>query len=131
MSSSDNLQIELTYVPQISNSTGWLDYIELNAERELNFLSVLKCYLQIVNLLPQKIENTSSTTLAQINRWDITNKNDVVQKSTFSNNQAQIFSKDDLCNEFIIFTNSNYLDPSFYGKIENQNLKKYLVRLNT
>ena len=121
---SDNLQIEITYVPQISNSTGWLDYIELNAERELNFVGPQMLFTpESFTSEDRKYLINNVSTNQSI--WDITNKNDVVQKEiTFSNNQAQIFSKDDLCNEFIIFTNSNYLDPSFYGKIENQNLKE-------
>ena len=125
LSSSDNLQIELTYVPQISNSTGWLDYIELNAERELNFVGTQMLFRNCESFTSEDRKYLINNVSTNQSIWDITNKNDVVQKEiTFSNNQAQIFSKDDLCNEFIIFTNSNYLDASFYGKIENQNLKE-------
>ena len=125
LSNSDNLLIELTYVPLISNSTGWLDYIEINAERELNFVGTQMLFTncESITLKDRKYLIKNVNTNQSI--WDITNKNNVFQKEiTFSNNQAQIFSKDDLCNEFIIFTNSNYLVPSFHGKIENQNLKE-------
>ena len=125
LSSSDNLQIDLTYVPQTSNSTGWLDYIEINTERELNFVGPQMLFTNCEGDNAKDIKYVIDNVSLNQSIWDITNKTDVVQKEiTFSNNQGLISSKDDLCNEFIIFTNSNYLTPIYLGKIENQNLKE-------
>ena len=92
LSSSDNfLQIEITYVPQISNSTGWLDYIELNAERELNFVGTQMLFTNCESFTSEDRKYLINNVSTNQSIWDITNKNDVVQKITFSNNQAQIF----------------------------------------
>ena len=52
--------------------TGWLDYIELNAEKVAKFCRYSNViFTNCESFYTQKIENTSSTTLAQINQFGI------------------------------------------------------------
>ena len=72
--------IELTYVPQIPNSTGWLDYIELNAERELNFVGTQMLFTNCKSIRSEDRKYLINNVSTNQSIWDITNKNDVVLK---------------------------------------------------
>ena len=70
------MQIDLTYVPQISNSTGWLDYIEINTERELNFVGPQMLFTNCEGNNARDIKYVIDNVNLNQSIWDITNKTD-------------------------------------------------------
>lgn len=122
-SSSSQININTTYSKSTSTSIGWMDYIEINAEREL---SMIGDQLSFRN--PQsvgsgnisKFELANSTSNIQI--WDISNPwHPLNLDYTLNSGYLSFVQATDSLREFIAHKGS-YLTPAFVEKIANQNL---------
>lgn len=125
-SSNDNFTIKINYNKSSSSSEGWLDYITLNAERQLTMNSdqlIFRYYNPDNNskIIQFKIENTDATTKV----WNVTNPNQaqnlVLTPVSGSTVSIKVNAEPGL-NEFIAFNSTNFLIPELVGNIENQNL---------
>lgn len=126
MSNADNISIQVIY-PAAAGGTGWLDYIQLNARRALNFRGGQLSFRDKKTLdFPNStflVNNVESTT--QI--WDITNPiAPAKQNYELVNGQASFGTTTTDLKEFIAFnTNGNFFSPmplSEEKTIANQNL---------
>jgi len=120
---NDNISVEISY-PQVSASTGWLDYININArqrlvleENELTFRDF------------RSLDNASTTFNIQSNAsdtrvWNITNPLDAKSIRANTNNGTVSFGANtENLQKFIAFDfNGVGKSPTAIGKIENQNL---------
>ena len=115
----------LTFTFQSSdlNAEGWLNYIEVNAIRNLNF-----------DQSPMSFRDSRRTGLGQILKhvltansgikiWDVTSFNEI-KNQLYILNSPQIFfnAAADSLKEYIAFGGSNYFQPNFIGTVSNQNL---------
>lgn len=119
----DNIQVQLDFSSTSSSGKGWIDYIEVNAERELKmsgsqmpFRSLAS--VQAENISKFEISNASSG----VQVWDVTQplspKN---QNLTFEGGKAIFSLKTDSLKEFVAFS-GGYKDVGLDGRISNQNL---------
>ncbi len=108
------------------NGLGWVNFIELNTRRYLDFTgtgSQLEFRdtrsVGFGNVAEFLIRNSNSSTIV----WDITDRTNVSARSTsLSGNDLTFTATSDELKEYIAFSNNSFFSPSFTGLVENQNL---------
>lgn len=119
------LTVSLTYNKGVASAEGWLDYIRVNYRRglsmagsQLSFRS--KATLAQTGNPEYVIEN--ATSLFQV--WDVSNPLQPVSVpfNTVDNTTKSFVYSGGSMNEFIAFSDFNYLEPAPNGRVENQNL---------
>jgi flagellar hook assembly protein FlgD len=103
---------------------GYLDYIELTTRRNLTMMGNQFQFRDVVSAAPGK---TSEFTVSSFQTtsfvWEITNKrNPALVSGTYSNNQFVFRLDTDTIREFIAFSNTGFLTPSFVETVPNQDL---------
>lgn len=119
--SNGSIAIEITYNPPSSSSAGWLDFIEINARRNLVF-SESQMMFRDKNSFGTG-NNTSYTiqNFGSANKlWDITDPFNIVEQQVQSN--GNFVTDAPVMREFIAFKNQDYLIPQRVGIVVNQNL---------
>ncbi|TAH42039.1 MAG: type IX secretion system sortase PorU [Bacteroidetes bacterium] len=108
------------------NGLGWVNYIELNARRYLDFAGT-GSQLEFRdtrsvgpgNLAEYLIRNSNSSTIV----WDITDRTNVSARSTqLTGSDLKFTAPADDLKEYIAFSNNSFYTPSFSTLVENQNL---------
>ncbi len=124
---SHNLDINISYTKPTSTSEAWLDFIVLNAYRQLSFVEQM--YIRTNQNIGvgkySKFQISNANTNVQI--WDIsepTNPKKINYNISASNIDFTILT--DTLKEFVAFTSDNCLSPVYVGEglgvITNQNL---------
>ena len=114
-------QIKIT--KQTSSSTGWIDYIRVNARRNLNQSNSILSFrdsrsVGIGRKTKFSISNYNSDFV-----WDVTNHLEVVNQFGETNaGKFEFKTNTDVLKDFIAFKLSDAVLPYPIGKIENQNL---------
>lgn len=119
-----SININIDYFPANSTSEGWLNYLELNARRELKMYGSQMHFRDIEsvgtgNISEFVIENANSN----LKVWDISNylsPHNIVYNLIDS--AIKFKANTDSLKEFVILSNTNYLVPEFVGDVANQNL---------
>ena len=120
---SENIEVKISY-PATVSSTGWLDYIQINARRKLIFTGVQMPFRDqntlAFNTSTFQVSNVNSNTLV----WDISNPiQPLNQLFNLSGNQLTFGANTKDLKEFIAFdANGNFPSPTAIGQIENQNV---------
>ena len=123
-SDKDVINIELSYSRTTSNSTAWLDYISINAWRELKFTGSMMLFRNPECFSDEKkyryeIADASKS----LKVWDVTNPTEPKNLSLqYSSNVASFVTKGSDQNEFIAFDGSSYRTATFVSTVANQNL---------
>ncbi|MFM7016991.1 MAG: type IX secretion system sortase PorU [Bacteroidota bacterium] len=122
---NDNINLNYIYTPYNSSSTGWIDFIELNAIRSLKYGNGDLLFRDIDTI------NQNATSQYIINNlsgnekiWNITDKTTITNQLFDSNGNSGIFHSNTQLNQaniYYIFNNS-FKTPNVYGLIKNQNL---------
>lgn len=122
-SSSDNVQLNISYNSDYSNGEGYIDKIELQGERQLKMVGSQMSFRSLSSVSPSnisKFEISNASNNLQI--WDITRPFELkkiigqISGSTFS-----FVAETDTLKEFIAF-NGGYKSVQIHGTIQNQNL---------
>ncbi len=119
-----NINLEIAFNRPNTNSSGWVDYIDLTARAALSFASNEQLGFRDVSTVgAQKITEFSLQSLSnQAQIWDVTDLHSVKQVQTQWNSSKMVFSvRTDTLKEFIAFEN-NLFKPLSIRKIANQNL---------
>jgi len=123
-SNSDNIVLNLNYLKPDESSKGWLNYLELNVMRLMNFTGG-QMHFRNVNAIGEgnvgkyQISNVDS----QFRVWDITNVlNPTEPELTLSENSCEFRFPADSLRQFIGFDQSEYMTPTTEGIVSNQNL---------
>jgi len=124
--SNPDIVLDYTYVPYNSSSTGWLDYIQLNARRSLTMNG---------NSLQFRERDTTANLLQRLFRldgnsqgleiWDITSQSNVRKQQFNINGNSTEFYRTLAANaevEYIAFNQQAFRKPILAGAVENQNL---------
>jgi hypothetical protein len=116
--------ITLTYsLPQV-NSHGWLNYIELNASRNLVWVSPQMQFRDFNTLTAVKVtEFALKNANTSVRIWDVTNPVKVRElETTLTDNTLKFKQISDSLREFIAFDGSAYYPVRCVGEVPNQNL---------
>ena len=120
---SDNIQLTLDHITSSSSSSAWLDFIEINAERDLKMSDEQMSFRSISSV---KSNSISEFLISDINPstriWDVTFP--LSPKSINGNIMANEFSfkiSTDTLRNFIAF-DGGYLSVNLLGRVENQDL---------
>lgn len=121
---SDVLKIKIKYYSENVNSIAWLDFIELNAERELVFNGG---QMKFCDPRTSAVGNITQFEIAQANSsdvvWDITdihNPREVIY--TAGDDKIYFTLPTDSIMTFMVFDDSDYYSPVSYKEVPNQNL---------
>ena len=123
-SSTDKITVALEYVKNSSSAVGWLDYITINAWRDLTFSGNVMSFRNpkcsdSSRRYRYEIKNASSS----LQVWDVTNP--VMPKKMnlqFSSNKASFVVAGTENNEFVAFNGNAFNNVTFVSTVENQNL---------
>ncbi|WP_051359869.1 type IX secretion system sortase PorU [Adhaeribacter aquaticus] len=125
LTTSNSIKLSLTYNNNgISEATGYLNYLEVNAERALKLTGNFLAFRSLANrgannISTFKINNVTEN--AQV--WDVTNLHAARALPFQVNNDTGTFNtKSDSLREFVVFTGNNFPAPFTAGKVANQSL---------
>lgn len=122
--STSEITVRMNFNPLTTGSHGWLNYLELNAMRQL---SMYNSQMEFRNAACTGQGNISEFTVAGITSsnlvWDVTDPVNVRnQEGTFNGNSFVFRIPTDSLREFISFSGSVFLTPRIVGAVPNQNL---------
>lgn len=123
-SDKDQITINLTYSRNTSNSVGWLDYISVNAWRELKFRGNTMLFRNpdCFNA-EKKYRYEIADAVSSLQVWDVTDptapKN---MKLQFSSGKASFMTNGAENNEFIAFDGKSYKTIGWAELVPNQNI---------
>ncbi|MFC5284446.1 type IX secretion system sortase PorU [Pedobacter alpinus] len=116
--------VNITYNKPNSTANAWLDYIEINCKRAFTDFNGYLRFRDLDGFAPNNISLFNLnvlTTDAKV--WDITDfynpKNDVLN---FNGNSANFVANTPTLKEYVAFNQVGTKEPTFVGKIQNQNL---------
>jgi hypothetical protein len=119
-----NIEVKLTYIPPVSGSMGFLNYVEFNVTRYLTMAGDQMGFRNISCIGQGNIsEYTLQNAPAGMTTWDVTNPVTVGRVLTQQNGNSQVFRlPTDSLREFISFTGNSYLSITGSTAIANQDL---------
>ncbi|MCK5774923.1 MAG: type IX secretion system sortase PorU, partial [Bacteroidales bacterium] len=124
-SASENIPITVEYSQPLSSSVGWLDFLEINVERDLIFVGSQMEFRDPKSIRLGRISkfNLQNPNGKSLEIWETTNHNtpSKIAYATQGNTIEFTLPTNDL-REFISFDKSSSLSPEYVKKIENQNL---------
>ncbi len=116
--------ITVNVTKQTSDAVAWLDYVEINARRQLTMAGTQMAFRDVQSVGAGNIAqyNVSSTSPIQI--WDITDIANVKLQTLVNPvpSTYQFTLPSDSLKQFIAFTGTDFNTPYASGRIENQNL---------
>jgi hypothetical protein len=125
LSNSSLINLNLTYNKPNSDSKAWLDYIELNARRQLIMTGNQMGFRDYSTVAAGNITqfNISGVNQNGLNIWEVTDVlNPKNQQYTISGTTVSFAVSTDSLREFVAFYKGDSLGIYSFGKIENQNL---------
>jgi len=117
--------INITVSKQTANAVGYLDYITINARRNLNASNKQFQFRDTRVTSLGKICNYSilNPTTNTINVWNVTNPIAPFNQAFISTGSTLTFTANaDSLNEYALLTTNDFYLPTFVGKVANQNL---------
>ena len=124
LSASSLINVNISYNLPISTSIGWLDYIEINAKRNLRFSGTQMSFRSVESVGSGK---TSQFTLSNSNNsikvWDVTDplNAELINDTLIGSNISFILNTDTL-KEFIAYNGASFYSPTLIGNVNNQDL---------
>jgi Peptidase family C25 len=119
-----NTTVAATFIPSNQDALGWIDYITMNATRNLTMSGTQLRYRDSLSVGAGNIglfQISNATGLYQI--WNISDyTTPMLQPFIVNGSVAEYKSSTDFRQEFIAFNNNGYLVPTAVGQVANQNL---------
>ena len=125
--SSDHLVVQTTFQRSSSTSVGYLDFIEINVDRNLKFAGDQMIFRKVIggagnDIATYNVLNAGSN----ITIWDITASVNPQKVITQTQGNGLVFNADaSMLHEYIAFTSDNYLTMEFVEEVPNQNLHSF------
>ena len=122
---SDQLIIETVYTRSSSTSVGYVDYIEVNVERDLKFVGDQMMFRK--KMFGSSIAKYNLLNSGQnVTVWDISTPVNPQKVQTQSDGSGLVFNADaSTQHEYIAFKPNNYMSAEFVEEVPNQNLHGY------
>ena len=124
ISESQEIKVDLEYLPVGTSSKAWLDYIAVNATSHLKMIQGQLLFRDLISVGSGKVsEFTVNNAMGSTVIWDITNGT-APQKveAAYSNSELVFTLSTDSIREFIAHDGTSYLSPIFDGLVENQDM---------
>ncbi|MCK4568983.1 MAG: type IX secretion system sortase PorU, partial [Bacteroidales bacterium] len=123
----DNVTIRVDYDKPVSTSTGWMNYIAINARRKLIFTGPFMPFRDHLGFGPGEVaEYKLSGAGDGLIVWDVTDPFNITRQSGDLSGDKFIFlAPADEIQEFIAFDGSGFNSVEFIEQVENQNLHAY------
>lgn len=121
---NSNLQVALDFTKENPEAIGWLDYIRVNATRNLQMAGSQMIFRDTISEGPGNIGLFQILQApASLQVWDITDHNTPqLVPHTLSGSTAEFKVATDVLREFSAFSSSGNYTPTAMGGVENQNL---------
>lgn len=122
--SSSDINITMVFNPSYSGATGQLNYLELNAKRNLSLWGSEMPFRNADHTgAGNVVEYTLSSITSTSKVWDVTNPTHVYEQEVTVNGTNFIFRLPaDSLREFVAFNGNGFYTPQAVGKVDNQNL---------
>lgn len=120
----NTVNINLSYVRSQASSVGWIDYISLNAWRNLIMTDDMMKFrnpecIDSLTIYEYKIQKASSS----LKIWDVTNPVEPkMMNTTLASSTMSFKVKGNIKNEFVAFNGNSFNKATYVGKVSNQNL---------
>jgi hypothetical protein len=124
IASSGNFDVLFTYTRNAQDAIGWLNYVEVNAQRGLTWTGSQMSFRSLAswatgNISQFTIGNTNSSLVV----WDVSDPiNSTRQQTTINGSQLQYTLQTDTLREFVVLADNEGYTPIAIGKIPNQDL---------
>lgn len=125
IAASENINLNITYNRPDITAIGYLNFIWINAYRQLKMISNQFGFRNLDAIGAGKIAqyNLTAENPSNITILDVSDKiNPKIQQSTINANTISFAVSNDALREFQAFSGSNFSSPRLIGKIANQNL---------
>jgi len=125
--------ITVNVTKQTTNAQAWLDYILVNAKRNLTMSGSQMHFRDVASIGAGNVAQFNLVSNSLIQVWDVSDVTNVSnQVLSASGTTYQFTMPSDTIKEYVGFTGSGYLSPVKIGKIENQDLhgiaqKDYII----
>ena len=121
---NSNMEISVSYNQPQNTSVGWLNYLELNARRQLKMNGNQMLFRDIQSVADSvNAKFVISNATSSISIWDVSKPVNVRERNTdFSSNQTSFIAPTDSLKEYLAFNGNSYYSTELIGKISNQNL---------
>ena len=121
---NSSLDVKLEYERVSSSSSGFLDYIEINVDRYLEFSGNQMHFRKIFSwAITETAKYSIGGQTGDLVVWDITNTTSPVnQQVSISGGKTIFLSTTDTIREFIAINGAEYYTAEFVEKVNNQNL---------
>lgn len=120
---NSSLVVDLKYQRASTGSTGYLNYIELNVDRYLEFSGSQMHFRKVFSENNDIAKYIIGNAQGSIDVWNITDPTNAIQQTTFVEGGKTIFtSATDTLKQFIAFNGDEYYVAEFVELVANQNL---------
>jgi len=118
------IEVQLDYKKPNSSAIGYLNYLEMNVQRQLKMSGPQLAFRSRTGAGQGKIsEFRLSSAGPDITVWDISVTGEAIRiETTHSGNDFVFRLPTDTIREFIAFDGSSFSPPEYIGKVSNQNL---------
>ncbi len=122
--SGNSISVEVIYNKTATGGRGWLNYIAVNATRNLQFSGSQMGFRNVMNVGSGNISNyTIGNANNQIVIWDVTDPYNIVSQSyQLSGSQASFRVETGVLRQFYAFNGTSFKTANLKGDIQNQNL---------
>ncbi|WP_019949411.1 type IX secretion system sortase PorU [Hymenobacter aerophilus] len=101
------------------SSVGYLDYLEVNARRQLRLSGGLLQFRSLENIQPGAVSQFEVGNAAGATIWDVSNPR---RPAAVAAPGGSFLARTDTVREFVAFTGAAFPAPRSFGKVPNQNL---------
>jgi len=123
---ADQILVKTVYNRNSNSSVGFLDFIEINVQRDLIFSGDQMIFRKIIGTENDIAKYTLTKSGKEITVWDISTSVNPYNVVTQNEGAALTFKSDaTIFKEYIAFTANNYLTVEFVEEVVNQNLHGY------
>jgi len=120
-SAASELRVGLTFNSTDANAAGYLDYLEVNALRQLRLSGSQLEFRSLANIGPQGLSRFMLSNAAGAQVWDVTNPRR--PKLRALDNSGGFVAPTDTLREYVALQPAgNFATPRLFGAVENQNL---------
>ncbi|OWP62106.1 hypothetical protein CDA63_15765 [Hymenobacter amundsenii] len=114
------LKISLSYNSGSDpGAKGYLDYLEVNARRQLRLSGSLLQFRALDNILPGAVSQFELANATGATIWDVTNPR---RPAAIAASNGVFLARTDTLREFVAFSGADFPAPRGFGRVGNQNL---------
>ncbi len=119
----NRVTVQLTYNRPAAGTRGYLNYLVLNANRQLRFTGGQMAFRQVSHIGSGKVLKYNLANAANVRVWDVTDRFNIKRQAlTIQGSSRHFVLPGDSLREFVAFDNTSFLEPVLKGLVPNQNL---------